>query len=464
MQTAFIRIGIAFGFDEPPQQRTLQRMAVTTMSLLAFLMVHASMKQSRAKAREIDLLHKVVMFACAAMSSDTVKWQYLHIKFKLEMLGDGICQMCMVLMPNRFVKGMEVLLDKIPQLKTIWNKLKNTSHHKSLMGITGRNITSSIELPLMEDLLFFLIYLEQTRVDLADIFVYSLMKGCLECLAKLLEAYVVEHVVSKEAQPTILPRLYGKKGKGRISDETSKKAWMSKLKLAKFHNNHITRALTQEVLPVKLQMVFEHASVVCYFNKLRSEFQLVRRLHLSMDESNHTEATMVTAIYSPQNDLAAYAPIVVMQKATLNDLDLSEMKQLASEAKLTRIGAFMHIKAVQQVLLSLGHDLSTYKAPADVIARPLSAEELRFQDPLTQKWMIRNARTGNCQEQIPQAFNWASVPLLGVCIDQAQVGLASNQFLMEQVGLVMVLFFDKFHRVQCSDTQHALLGCWAPAD
>ena len=428
LQTNYHRIGIPFGFVVPPHKRTRDRMSITTLSVLAFLMVHANMKQSRAKQRELELLCKVVMFACVAMSSDIVTGEDLLIKFDLELFGDGLCQLCLVLMPNRCVLGMKVLLDKIPQLINVWTTLQN----KSWLGKAGMTITSPIELPLMEDLLLFLMHLEQNGGYLTDIFVYPLMKACLQCLAKLLEAYVVLHVVSKQAQPTALPRLYGRKSKGRISDETSKTAWMSKLKMSKYHNNHITQALTADILPVKLQQRFQHACVVSYLNRLRSQFQCVRRLHLSMDESNHTEATMVTAIYSPQNDLAAYAPIVVMQRATLNDLDLSEMKQLASESKLTRIGAFMHIKAVQQVLLSLGHDLDTYKSPPGLIARPLTAEEVRFSDPVTQKWLIQNTRTGHCQEQIPQGFNWASVPLLGVCIDQAQVGLASNQFLMEQ--------------------------------
>jgi hypothetical protein len=61
--------------------------------------------------------------------------------------------------------------------------------------------------------------------------------------------------------------------------------------------------------------------------------------------------------------------------------------------------------------------------------------------------MIKNSTTGMTQFQVPQDFAWASVPLLAVCIDQAQTGLACNQFLMEKIGLMMLLFYDKFHRV-----------------
>ena len=440
---AFNKLGIAAGIVEPEQKRTLEIISFTTVSMLAFLFVHAGMKQSKVKENEMDLMSKAIVFACVALCGSNVKPEHLIIKCTMNLLGDGPTEIMLVLMPNKFVSGMPHLVEKIPQLQVIWDMIKD----KNRMGIAGRDITSCIQHPLMEDLIFFLMYLHKNRTDLMDVFAYSLIKGCLECLATLLEVYVMEHVVTKQAQPDILPRLYGRKGQARITDATSKMAWVKKLTATKFHNNCVSKLLTKDILPVRLQTIFEHASVICYLNRLKEYFQTVRRIHLSMDESNHTEATLVTTVYSPQNNIAAYAPIIVMQKATLQDLDLDELKQLASEAKLVRLASFMYIKSLHQVLAALGHDFDTYKLPPSVIARPLGADELRFRDPITKKFMIKNSTTGITQFQVPQDFAWASVPLLAVCNDQAQTGLACNQFLMEKIGLMMLLFYDKFHRV-----------------
>ena len=443
MQLAFAKLGVPLdGIHKPETSRTTEHMTYTSVSLLAFLVTHAAMKQCRSKDDEMHLLSKCIAFGCQAMEGSMVKPAHLLINFSIEVLGYDTCNVCIVLMPNRHVHGMDILLGKVPSLKGLWAKCKD----KALMGIKGRYITSSIEHPLIEDFILFMMHLDCTRQDLMDVFAYSAMRSCLSCVAILLEAYVIEHVVKPRTEPHPLPVLRGRKGAARNTAPALRLAWVKKVKLAKFHNNVTTQALTSDILPQGVQQIFEHASVVNYFNQLKSEFGPVRRLQLSMDESNHTESTMVTTVYSPQNDLAAYAPIVVIHKASFNDLDLDELRQLAAESKLVRLAAFTHIKALHQVLQAFGHDFDTYKLPLDVAARPLRAHETRYQDPVTRKWSIYDSLAKSSSLQIPQGFEWDKLPLLSVCIDQAGSGLSSCQFLMEKMGLVMLQFSDKFHR------------------
>lgn len=443
MQLAFERLGVPFdGIHVPARKRTTDHMTFKTVSLLTFMVLHSSMKQCRSKDAEIQLLCKIAAFGCKAIGGSLVKPEHMLIHISMDLLGYGNCSVCLVIMPNRHVHGMDMLLDKLPCLKALWSQ----SMQKALLGIT-KCITSSIEHPTIEDLILFLMQLMVTRQDLMDVFGYSALRSCLTCVGNLLEAYVSEHVVRIKTEPHPLPVLKGKKGKSRNTAPALKLAWMNKNRLAKFHNNVITQALTRDILPAGVQQVFEHASVVAYLNSLKHEYQAVRRVQLSMDESNHTEPTMVSTVYSPQNDLAAYGPIVVVNKATFNDLDLDELRELAAESKLVRMAAFTAIKALHQVLQALGHDFDTYKLPPNVVVRPLQAHETRYQDPETKTWMIHDSATATHTVQVPKGFEWDKLPLLTVCIDQAGTGLACCQFLMEKIGLVMLQFSDKFHRI-----------------
>jgi hypothetical protein len=326
----------------------------------------------------------------------------------------------------------------------MWKSIK----HKSLLGISGRNITSDIDCPVMGDWVFFLMWLHNNRSDMMELFGYQAMLASQQCLATLVEHYVCETIVPAQAEAAPLPLLRGRKDKARNTEPLLRLAFLGKLKIAKFHNNHITRALNRTLLPEGAQQVFEHASVVAYMQKLLTVYKPVNRLHLSMDESNHTEPTMVTAVYSPQNDWAAYAPIVVMQKASMDDLDLDELKQLAADQKLERMPSFNYIKCLQRVLLSLGQDLDTYKLAPEVVARPLKSQEVRIQDPETNKWIIHDAVHNTWTPKLPVSYDWSAVPLLVVWIDQAGTGLASSQYLMEKTGLMMLQYADKFHRAR----------------
>ena len=300
----------------------------------------------------------------------------------------------------------------------------------------------------MWDFFRFLLWLNVNQPTFMELFGHKAMHACIYCIAKLLEAYVIEHVALAKTRPVVmpLPILKGKKGCSRNTHAAVKAAWVDKIKAAKYQNTMSSRALTNNLLPEGVQKLFEQAMVVSYFQKPKTQFGSVKRLQLSMDESHHTESTMVTSVYSPQNDTVAYAPIVVLNKATRNDLDLDELVQLAHQSKLTRLSAFIHIKALQQVLLGLGHELDTFMLPDGVVARPLTATEARYQDPATQKFMVYNEQTQCATPHIPQNFDWDSLPLLTLCIDQASTGLACAQFLMEKMGILMLQQPDKFHR------------------
>ena len=127
---AFNQLGIDAGIVEPGQKRTLERIAFTTVSMLAFLFVHAGMKQSKVKENEMDLMSKTIVFACVALCGSNVKPEHLIIKCTMNLLGDGPTEIMLVLMPNKFVSRMQHLVTKIQQLARIWNmiKAKNIMH------------------------------------------------------------------------------------------------------------------------------------------------------------------------------------------------------------------------------------------------------------------------------------------------------------------------------------------------
>ena len=452
LESALKNLGVALdGIVQPVKKRGIEKLSYKTMCLLVFMVTHASQKQCRSKEAEMHLVGKFALFAALGCGGKSVKADDMLLKFNMEVLGHGQCNVCLVMTPTRHLIGMpQQVLNLLPMLKGMWDRVKD----RALMGIACSNISSNIAQPLIEDWLFFLMFLDKNNPELRDVFVTSAMRACLLCISKMLEGYVIDNVVAARTEPSMaLPILKGKKGKARNTDPAARKAWMNKMLLTKFTINKFTQALTRDILPKGVQDNFEHASVVAYLKKLKTAFKDVKRVHLSMDESNHTESTLVTAVYSPQNNMAAYAPIVAMQKATFRDLDLPELKELAAEAKLVRMAAFTYIKALHQVLQSWGHDLDTYKLPPEVIARPLKSHEMRIQDEVTKKWVIHDTIAGTCCFQVPHNFQWNNVPLLMVCIDQAQTGLASNQFLMDKIGLVMLQTGDKFHRVCTLETQ-----------
>jgi hypothetical protein len=423
-----------------------QHMTYNTLSFLAFLVTHVAMKQSRAKPAEMELLSKFIDFACTAVSLEckAVKPQHLLIQFSLDVLGLGNCIIKLVLTPFKRLKGMVSLLRVLPVLKTYWNHCQKLT----ALGRLTPGISSNMDSPTLWEFLRFLMWLNVNQPHFMELFGCNALHACMHCIAKLLEAYVIEHVVLAKLKPLSmpLPLLKGKKGKCRDTHAALKIAWVEKIKSAKYHNNMCTMALTDHLCPIGVQRLFEQAMVVSYFKKLKTQFGSVKRLQLSMDESHHTESTMVTTVYSPQNDMAAYAPIVVLNKATHNDLDLDELVQLAHQSKLTRLSAFIHIKALQQVLLGLGHELDNFMLPDQVLARPLTSTESRYQDPATKKWMVYNEQTQCATPHIPQNLDWDSLPLLTLCIDQASTGLACSQFLMEKMGILMLQQPDKFHR------------------
>lgn len=441
----FATLGVPFeGIVEPPTKKSFKYLTYNSLSLVAFLVTHSAMKQCRHKDAERKLMSKFIDYACTAISleGNLIQPKHLLIQFSMELLGHGTCNVCLVLAPNKMVHGMHQLCVLLPGLRPIWAVcLKQT-----MAGTLGTGMASTIDNPTMQDFMRFLMYLNVNNQGYMELFGYKALHACLNCIAILVESYVIEHVALAKLKPAPLPILKSKHGFSRNTAPALRKAWMAKMKLAKFHNSDITKALTSEILPSGVQALFEHACVVAYFNKLKLYFGSAIRIQLSMDASNHTEDTMVTSVYSPHNDMAAYAPIVVMNKATHNDLDFAELKELAAEAKLTRLAAFTHIKALEQVLLGLGLCMDTFMLPHQVLARPLTSSETRIQDPHTKKWMIYNSHTLCSTLQIPANFEWDRLPLLTICIDQASTGLASAQFLMEKTGMLMLQLPDKFHR------------------
>ena len=103
---------------------------------------------------------------------------------------------------------------------------------------------------------------------------------------------------------------------------------MAKLKKVSFHNNFITHGLTDDLLPVHVQRLYDRVHCHVSLQQARAAFQGLNRIHLNMDASNHTEDTLVSTVYSPDIDKAAYASIVVLNKATTEDMDTEGLKIL----------------------------------------------------------------------------------------------------------------------------------------
>ena len=427
-------------------KRSVEKPAFSTLGLLTFLACHSQQKQCKVKEAEVHLLLKLMHYAKrAATINQNVLPEWLIIAVHTSILGFGDTTHYLIwspMQPSR-LEDMGTVLEQLPKLKWAWDNMVNSYRD----GYHGIFIHSSIEHPIIDDMLIFLLFIKLLHTDLWHAFGCAALQALLKCMAPLVEAYVLEYFVETATSSGPLPILRGRKGCARNTDATSKSLWMAKLKKVRYHNNFITHGLTSDILPVPVQRLYEAVHCHVALQQTRAAFQGMNRIHLNMDASNHTEDTLVSTVYSPDIDRAAYTSIVVLNKATTADLDSEGLKLLNAKAKLVRKAAFVAIKGMYQTLLSVGQDFTRYELPATVIARPLTSDEVRYFDDVANQWMVMNTITNAVVPQVPSHLNWDLLPLLVVWIDQAQTGLACYQYMIETLGLMLLQYFDTFHRV-----------------
>ena len=433
----------------PRVQQSVDKPAFSTVGLLVFLAFHSQQQTCKVKDNEFNLLLKLLQYAKRAASINVnVLPEWLVLPVHTSILGFGDTTHYLIwspIQPSR-VEQMDTVLAQLPKLRWAWENMAKAY----ISGHYGRFINSTIDNPIIDDLLMFLLFIKLWHKDLWDVFGCAALQALLKCMAKLVETYVIEYYVEADTPCAPLPILRGRKGYARNTDPINRAIWMAKLKKVSFHNNFITHGLTDDLLPVPVQRLYDRVHCHVSMQQARAAFQGLNRIHLNMDASNHTEDTLVSTVYSPDIDKAAYASIVVLNKATTEDLDNEGLKILNAKAKLTRKAAFVAIKGMYQTLLSVGQDFIRYELPNTVIARPLYADEIRYFDDAASQWMVMNTLTNVVVPQVPSSLNWAMLPLMVVWIDQAQTGLACYQYLIETIGLMLLQYFDTVHRVGAS--------------
>ena len=91
---------------------------------------------------------------------------------------------------------------------------------------------------------------------------------------------------------------------------------------------------------------------------------------------------MVAMGYSIHLQKGFYAFNQWLSRMRLSDLDDSLVKS-AREAKLERVEGYNELRALGKALESLGMHWSDFRAPQDMVLRPLRAHESRIIDPGT---------------------------------------------------------------------------------
>jgi hypothetical protein len=208
----------------------------------------------------------------------------------------------------------------------LWQNLQNKAW-------CGMKITSTLETATLQDILFFMAYLMgHTKERLCSLNPYeTVCKHVLPELLLWLGNLMDEHAKVLSQKPlgdTVLPALKTRDGKyKRKSDEANKFILLDKMKGNKSTRRRVAKTHTELIAPCSNLVQREsHVLTAIYFEKVAKEFgsYKVKQFSTSWDPSTYGGAnTLVSTVYSPATDTAAYMPNQMVRKVLFGDLDES---------------------------------------------------------------------------------------------------------------------------------------------
>ena len=144
--------------------------------------------------------------------------------------------------------------------------------------------------------------------------------------------------------------------------------------------------------------------------------------------------------------MAAYVPVQDLKRPTVGQLD-PELQALGLEGKLTRVEGWAEARALSHALSGLGLAFNDLKVPDHVIARPLTAEEVRHTHNGIS--FIYNEVSRTLIPETPVGFQWSKMKAIISVSDQGATNRAALHFLAygpQETRLMLGLQWDPFHR------------------
>ena len=328
----------------------------------------------------------------------------------------------------------------------IWEKLQKQPW-------CGHIVTSAGHSSTIQDIMLFLCYLvahqkEEVnqcspyhtagKVILQDLFVWL---GCI------LDAEAVALAEEPMQGLPMLKTLQG--GHKKRADKCNQFILMNKLKEMKSNRKKVA-ATHDELAPRHGDLIEReaHITVSLYNAKVSNTFaspQCPRQFSIAWDPSDYGgRSTLVSTLYSPALDCAAYMPNQVIRKLIMSDLQPTFVEE-AKASKLGTLEGYSELRALSFALMqATGTTLMDYRIPESVLARPLRDGETRV--CCNGIWYI--VGPGDLvRPEVPAHMDLATLPALVSCSDQGPSNTASLNFIQfAGEGLMVQVQYDCFHR------------------
>lgn len=235
----------------------------------------------------------------------------------------------------------------------------------------------------------------------------------------------------------------------RKIDKSNQFILMNKLKDQSSNRKRI--ASTHEELAPKHGDLVEreaHITVALYNAKVAKTFapeNCPRQFSTSWDPSDYSgRNTLVSTLYSPHLDCAAYMPNQMIRKVIMADLQESFIEE-AKSSKLGTLAGYSELRALSHALLqATGCSLMDFRIPENLLARPLKVGKARVL--CEGRWYI--VGPGDLiRLEIPTGLDLSKIPALVSCSDQGPTNTASLNFCSFAGERLMIqVTYDSYHR------------------
>ena len=312
----------------------------------------------------------------------------------------------------------------------------------------NQRVVSSPHFSTLQDIIFFLCHLGVHRaLGLYDTVYKLVVPELLVWLGKMMNSEA-SRLSSQPLQD--LPLLRTRKGTlKRGADRMNSFILLDKLKKQKSLRKRI--ASTHDGLAAQHGNLVSregYITVGIYQKKVFQTFaasDLPKQFAVSWDPSDYGgKNILVSTLYSPSLDCAAYMPNQQIKKLILSDLQESFIEE-AKASKLGTLEGYSEVRSLSHALLkSTGCSLMDFRIPEALLARPLQDGEARVLHG--GQWYI--VGPGDMvRPEVPTSLDLSLLPALCSCSDQGPSNTASLNFLMfAGEGLMVQVQYDHFHR------------------
>ena len=331
--------------------------------------------------------------------------------------------------------GFQQVLDHHAKALAAWNMLMNTAW-------CGHKVASSSASVTLWDLVFFLIWAKahQWKNNIWVEVCCPMWPTVIRFCGSLLDAAAVV-ALGKEMQPA--PLIKTKKGFSKRVPLVNRLILLQRVK--KKQHRKLVMQSHDDIVPANSDLVtqeqFLEASL--YLKKARDAFSGCTHFAISWDPSTYDVETLVSIVYSWQNDTACYCPIQNLQPVLSEEVDM-EIRKLGAMHKITRIDGYNELRSVSHSLKWFGKPLEAFTLPESIHWQVLTASEERIFVG-GRPWVVQKA-TGEKKPLLPLNFKIKDINLLVSLSDQGGINRASLDFACYKLNLPILMLWDASHR------------------